>query len=103
MTATVALESGCLRIRGEMSFASVLALLEQTRPLLADGHGRLEIDLAEVSRVDSAGLALMIEWLRQAHHSQRELCFLHLPAQLRAIAEASDLDEILPLAAAVAD
>lgn len=94
----ITLESGCLRLRGEMTFASVLSLLEQTRPLLQNGHGPLEIDLAEVGRVDSAGLALMIEWLRLAQQSSRQLFFLHLPRQLLAIAEASDLDAILPVA-----
>ncbi len=97
MPGPVVLESGRLILHGEMGFASVLALLEQTRPLLLDGHGPLEIDLAEVGRVDSAGLALMIEWMRLAQQGGRELRFLNLPPQLMAIAQASDLDGVLPL------
>ena len=97
MSAAVALESGHLKIHGEMGFATVLELLAQTRALIGDGQGRLVIDLAEVGRVDSAGLALMIEWLRLAQRSGRELSFRHLPAQLQAIAEASDLEGILPV------
>ena len=94
----VMLESGRLRISGEMGFASVLGLLAQTRELFSQGHGALEIDLAEVERVDSSGLALMIEWMRMARQQGRELQFIHLPEQLYAIARASDLDGILPVA-----
>lgn len=91
------LDSGRLVVRGEMGFASVMPLLEQTRQLFAQGSGVLEIDLAEVGRVDSAGLALMIEWMRMARQQGRELYFLHMPSQLQAIAGASDLDGILPV------
>lgn len=98
MATQVALESGRLRIDGEMGFATVSALLAQTRELFGQGHGPLEIDLGEVGRVDSAGLALMLEWMRMARQQGRELRFLHLPVQLQAIAEASDMDGILPVA-----
>ncbi|MFU8836956.1 MAG: STAS domain-containing protein [Thiohalomonadaceae bacterium] len=97
MASQVALESGHLKIHGEMGFDSALALLAQTRPLLSEGQGPLIIDLGEVGRVDSAGLALLIEWMRLARQAGRELSFTRLPAQMQAIAEASDLGEVLPL------
>jgi phospholipid transport system transporter-binding protein len=94
----MALESGRLMVHGELAFDSVPGLLEQSRTLLCEGHGPLAIDLAQVERADSAGLALMIEWMRMARRHERDIRFMHLPEQIRAIAEASDLERILPIA-----
>ena len=91
------LESGRLLLRGELCFDSIPALLSQAETLLGQGHGPLEIDLAEVGRVDSAGLALLIEWMRRARQQGRDIQFAHLPQQMLAIAEASDLAGMLPV------
>lgn len=91
-------EGGHYRVSGELTFSTVNALLNESRAILFSGAGEaLELDLGEVSRADSAGLALLIQWMRMAHHGGRTIRFLNLPQQLLAIAEASDLDEILPI------
>ncbi|MCW8983134.1 MAG: STAS domain-containing protein, partial [Gammaproteobacteria bacterium] len=66
---------------------------------LAHG-GDLTIDLGGVSRGDSAGLALLIHWVRELRGTGRYLSFIHTPAHLMRLAEASDLTEILPFASA---
>jgi phospholipid transport system transporter-binding protein len=50
-----------------------------------------------VERSDSAGLALLVECLRQAHQSGKSLRFFNIPAQMLAIARVSSLDQVLPL------
>lgn len=90
-------EAGVLQINGELSFSTVSKVLEQSRPLLATMKGQVVIALADVERVDSAGLALLIQWMRMAREQGMEIRFRHVPAQLLAIAHASDLDHILPL------
>lgn len=89
---------GCFTISGELTFATVTALLEQSRALFAQADEAIEVDLGAVERVDSAGLALLIEWLRLAREKGQAIRFSHLPQQMKAIAAASDLDSILPLA-----
>lgn len=96
-TITPAEEAGLLRVDGELTFATVTAVLEQSRPLLASAEGRVAVELSAVERVDSAGLALLIQWVRMAREHGVEIMFRHIPEQLLAIAHASDLDEILPL------
>ncbi len=88
--------SGRLEIHGELSFASVPALWRECRKQAASG-GEIDIDLGQVSRSDSAGLALLIEWLREAQRNEGRLRFYNIPAQMLEMARASGLDRILPL------
>jgi phospholipid transport system transporter-binding protein len=59
-------ENGLFRVSGELGFGTVLGLLEQSRGLFAQAGESIEIELSAVERVDSAGLALLIEWMREA-------------------------------------
>jgi phospholipid transport system transporter-binding protein len=90
-------EPGVLSVNGELTFKTVTAVLEQSRPLLDAAQGWLVMELAGVSRVDSAGLALLIQWMRMAEARSVDILFRHVPEQLLAIARASDLEKILPL------
>ncbi|WP_206609501.1 STAS domain-containing protein [Thiohalobacter thiocyanaticus] len=86
-----------LRVEGDLSFYSVPALQEQAAPLFA-AAAELDVDLSGVERADSAGLALLIEWMREARRLDKPLRLLNMPAQMLDIARVSSLDEILPLA-----
>lgn len=88
---------GEVHVSGDLTFATVTALWRDSRPLLAAGGAQLQIDLAGVGRADSAGLALLVEWLRSARAAGTELVFLAVPAQLLAIASASGVEHLLPL------
>jgi phospholipid transport system transporter-binding protein len=57
----------------------------------------LNIDLSEVSAVDSAGLALLIEWYSQASKASKSISFVAVPEQLSALAKISDVDQFLKL------
>jgi len=87
---------GRLLLSGDLDFATVGDLLQQARPLLADRPSTV-IDLADVRRANSAGLALLLEWLAEARREGRELKFANLPPSLTAIAELSHLTALLPL------
>ena len=50
------------------------------------------IDLVEVNLVDSAGLALLIEWIKQSKQSAATLTFKNIPNQLITLAALSDID-----------
>ncbi|MDX1572936.1 MAG: STAS domain-containing protein [Methylophaga sp.] len=88
--------SQCLRVSGDLTIDAVPDYLKQSEALfgeLADLH----IDLSAVTRSDSAGLALLIRWMREARASDKNIVFEDMPAQMLAMAEASGLDTILPL------
>lgn len=86
-----------LRVEGELIFTTVTDLQQQASSLFTEADA-LDIDLKAVQRSDSAGLALLIEWMREARRQDKTLRFLNMPAQMLAIARVSSLDQILPLA-----
>lgn len=99
------LEKGALegqfRAVGELSFETVPALLQQSQPLFASCP-QLQIDLSGVSRADSAGLALLIEWVRRARALDQEVSLLNMPEQMRDIVRVSGLDNVLPFGSSAA-
>ena len=89
---------GRLKVSGELIFATVTGVLAESRGLFAQTDETIEVELGEVKRVDSAGLALLIEWMRMASAQDKAIRFINLPEQMMEIAAASDLESILPLA-----
>lgn len=86
-----------VHVHGELDFDSVAHLWETTGSLFrAEPIHR--IDLSGVQRSNSAGVALMVEWLRQARRRQWPLAFVNIPPQMRAIIEVAELETVLPLA-----
>lgn len=83
-------------LTGELSFESVPALSRSILPLLKD-NTQLDISLDQVKRSDSAGVAMLVEWLRLAQQQQKTLRFLDIPEQMLSIVRVSGLDTILPL------
>lgn len=88
---------GTVQVSGELTFNTVTALKEQAEKLFTGKAGDLSIDLGGVNRADSAGLALLIEWLRWAHEHGVALHLHRMPEQMRTIAAASDLEPVLTL------
>jgi phospholipid transport system transporter-binding protein len=84
-------------VRGVLDFATVASLAAEGERLLT-GPGAVEIDLSGVTSANSAGLALLLEWLDLARRRQLRLRFRNLPEPLVRLAELTNLTEVLPLA-----
>ena len=50
------------------------------------------IDLEKVTSADSAGLALMVEWIKHSKLHSTKLTFKNIPQQLLTLAKLSDFD-----------
>lgn len=85
---------GRFRVEGELDFSTASAALARSRKLFRD-HAVIELDLSGVRRADSAGLALLLEWVNWARNNAREIQFHHVPAQLMAIAQISEVEDML--------
>lgn len=96
--AAITAEGARLHLAGMLDHASVPTLREQGRALIGQGSGPLVLDCAGVEHSNSAGLALLLAWLRDAQAAGRPLSIAHLPSELRQIAEVSDALALLPLA-----
>ena len=84
------------RVDSELTFATVAAL----RPLglaalAATPGGSLVIELGAVAQADSAGLALLVDWLAAARAAGTSLRFEGLSPALRALARLSDVEDLV--------
>lgn len=87
--------NGRIYLKGELSFQTVPGFFSRHPNIFGDGGQDLEVDLDGVSRADSAGIALLVEWQRQARQKDRSICFYNIPPQLLAIARLSGLEAII--------
>ena len=83
-------------LEGDFTFASVGQIAKTSNRLVLETPDTV-IDLAAVSDIDTAGLALLIGWLGMAKREGITLTFRNFPDSLWAIVCASNLDEWLPV------
>jgi phospholipid transport system transporter-binding protein len=89
---------GHYALQGELSFATAKQALKATARLLKDKKSATELsfDLEGITRTDSAGTALLIEWLRAAEQSGKRLRYARPPENLRAMARVAGVEGLLP-------
>jgi len=90
-------DNGVFALSGRMTFQTVPQFLAHTDEWLQSGAKTVTIDMQGVTLADSAGLALMLEWLQRARAAGRELVFTNLPEQLRQLIHVSGLHQVFPL------
>ena len=88
--------SGRLVVSGELTFASArearqigILVLESSRA------ERIVVDCGAVTRADSAGLAVLLDWLAWGRRQSRTVTLENLPDSLLAIARISEVDGLL--------
>ncbi|UCC56535.1 MAG: STAS domain-containing protein [Gammaproteobacteria bacterium] len=86
--------NGTWKLVGKLGFTTVSGLLKST-PRSFSANGDIKLDLSGVVRADSAGLALLVEWLRDFERNGRSIEFLNMPGQMQSIARVCGLAEIL--------
>lgn len=87
-------QPGRYQLEGELSFVSVELALKKTAKFFVSPT-RMVFDLSSIAKADSAGLALLLEWLRQAGQGGVELRYINLPSQLQAMAQVVGVEDIL--------
>lgn len=85
-------------VSGALTFATVPAVLNASKAFFKT-RDALHFNLQSVSQCDSAGLALLISWVRRAAADDKPLSFEHLPAQLKAYAKVAGVEHLLEQAA----
>ncbi|NQV85664.1 MAG: STAS domain-containing protein [Woeseiaceae bacterium] len=88
------LGEGHFALSGEMSFDTVDRILQMSERLF-EKHTRLEVDLSGVTMGDSAGLALLLEWVTWANHTVREIRYSGMPERVLAIANTTEVETLL--------
>jgi phospholipid transport system transporter-binding protein len=88
---------GHYAINGELTFTTVPELSRAGFGTLGD-NGPVQLDLEGITRIDSAGISLLIELIRSVRKRGGDISLIHAPQQLMAIATVSGLDTVLPFA-----
>ena len=86
-----------LALTGELSFETIPQVLEESATYVArtDLPDRLTIDFAGITGVDSAAVALLLDWRRMAAKRGKTLVFVNLPANLLALADLYGVAELI--------
>jgi phospholipid transport system transporter-binding protein len=86
-----------LALTGDLSFDTLPGVLAQSAEYAARGDlpARLTIDFSGVGNVDSAAVALLLEWRRSALSRGKTLEFVNLPPNLLALAHLYGVAELI--------
>jgi phospholipid transport system transporter-binding protein len=89
-------EGGRLLAEGPLTFANARRARELGLDALdSAADGGLVIECQGVTAADSAGLAVLLDWLAAAKAQGRSLRFTHLPQGLAALGRISEVNELL--------
>ncbi|HEV2271641.1 MAG TPA: STAS domain-containing protein [Steroidobacteraceae bacterium] len=87
---------GRFAARGALSFSNAKRARSEGLQALRGASARdLEIDCGGISHSDSAGLAVLLDWMSIMKSEGRPLCFANLPPGLLAVARISGVEEML--------
>ena len=85
---------GRFELSGDIGFADAARLLAEGDAAFGK-QPEAVVDLSKVARVDSAGLALLLEWSLSARAAGRSLGYRNVPPALASLARISDVAELL--------
>ena len=87
---------GRCRLSGALTFATARRTRELGIPLLEQARSTaLLVDCEAVTAADSAGLAVLVDWLAIGARYGCRVSFFNLPATLKALAHISEVESFL--------
>jgi len=88
--------TGSFLLTGEMTFRTSLPAIREAASIIDAAYTPLQFDLSGVSRADSAGVGLLIEWQRLAARARCELRYTNMPKTLESIMRVTGVLGMLP-------
>jgi phospholipid transport system transporter-binding protein len=87
---------GRFAARGALTFANARRARSEGLHALRTSSARdLEVDCSAIAHSDSAGLAVLLDWMAVMRREGRPLRFVSLPPGLLAVARISGVEEML--------
>jgi phospholipid transport system transporter-binding protein len=88
---------GTVQLSGEMDLASTPGLYRNLNIRFnSDGRASI-IDLAEIGKADSSGLALLLEWQAMARQQGHRLRIINTPDNLLSLAKLCEADKLMDI------
>lgn len=96
--AALAIDGATLSVAGVLDFDSVVSLQAQGQQWIeTTAPTQFTLDLTAVQYSSSAGLALLLDWMRAAATSGKQVRLSGMPTDMSALAHVSGLEDILAL------
>jgi phospholipid transport system transporter-binding protein len=92
-----AVRPGLVLIEGELTFGTVAGLYAEAIGVSRGAEPVSTVDLAAVTRADSAGLALLLEWQAILGGDGHKVKFANVPSELQRLAVLCEADELLDI------
>jgi len=92
--AALVLDGSTLKLSGPITLNTAGPLTVQGRSLLARLPPEATLDLSQVTRVDSAGVAMLVEFWRLREGVGGRLEFVSIPAELQPLLQLYDLEAV---------
>lgn len=95
-SASISIQGDTLTLSGVLDHESVLEVDQQGQQWLLESNTReCKLELGNITYSSSAGIALLLGWLRIAQQQQKNLHFLKAPANMIALAKVGGLEDLL--------
>ena len=94
MDANISIVQENIAVSGSLNFKNVVKIWRKSLGLFPDTP-QFSIDLKDVTNCDSAGLCLLIEWLKWAKSKDKMINFKNLPDQLDAMAKLAGVADLV--------
>ncbi len=89
--------NGLLKVEGELNFMTSPQATEEAVSLYLSSSTIEILDLSSANLRDSSGLSFIVELLRVAEKSQRNLRVQNIPHNMQAVVDVYGLEDLLPL------
>ncbi len=88
------------RLNGDLTFSTVSDLVESGKALIHNGtksatENEINIEMSSVKKLDSAGIALLLEWKRECQLENKTCHFKHLSQQAISLIKTYKLQSVL--------
>lgn len=91
------------RLTGRVTFDNLTEQRAAGEAALAAAGSRAVFDLSQLEGGNSAAVALLMAWFREADRLDKSIVFVGVPEELRNIIELSALTDVLPVEAGTAE
>lgn len=91
--ASLTVNQTTLLLSGSITLHNAMSLYHESLPLVKE-NGVTTFDLAGLHASDSAGIALMVAWLRLLAKQDKKAVFLNMPLSLQSMAKAASMDSL---------
>ncbi|SEM78269.1 STAS domain-containing protein [Nitrosomonas marina] len=90
-------EGNTIVVKGAVTIRNVVELMRQGVAYIEDNAvgSHLQIDLHQISEVDSTAISMLFEWYRAANNNGCELEVTHMPASLESLVQLYDVSDIV--------